>query len=159
MNENLISATLSSEDTTAIEGAITTLQQRLRFLKGLDAETRRGLPRMGDKSRAFVHKCVEVAIQNVGILPRAFDLEEYKRDVALEGQLLPIAESIRHLSELIDDTLIAVRSDAYLASLVVYQAAKYAGKGTGLDGAVDELGRRFGRKAGSVAPVPQPISK
>jgi hypothetical protein len=58
------------------------------------------------------------------------------------------------LAELIDDTNTGVRSDAYLAALTVYQSAKQAGKGIGLDGALDELGRRFVRKsAGAAAPV------
>ena len=42
-----------------------------------------------------------------------------------------------------------MRSDAYLAGLAVYQSAKYAGKNSALDGALDELGRRFVRKAGT----------
>jgi len=105
----------------------------------LDSEARRSLLRMGDKSRAFVR-----------MLPRAFDLEEFGRDVALDEALLPIAESVRQLAEMIDDTHTAVCSDAYVAALMVYQSAKRAGKGTGLDGALDGLGRRFVRKSGGM---------
>jgi hypothetical protein len=83
MNENLVSGSLSAEDVSAIKAAVETIQQKLPFLTGLDPEARRALPRMGDKSRAFVRKCLEV--------------------------------------------------------------------GTGLDGALDELGRRFVRKSGSSA--------
>jgi hypothetical protein len=114
---------------------------------------------MGDKSRAFVRKCLEVANQNPGMLPRAFDLEEFGRDVALDEALLPIAESVRQLAEMIDDTNTAVRSDAYLAALMVYQSAKRAGKGTGLDGALDELGRRFVRKSGATTQPAAPAAR
>jgi hypothetical protein len=38
---------------------------------------------MGDKSRAFVSKALEVARQNPDFLPRSFDLDEMKRDVEL----------------------------------------------------------------------------
>ena len=79
------------------------------------------------------------------------------RDVALDEAMLPIAQSIQQLAEMIDDTHTAVRSDAYLAALTVYQSAKRAGKGTGLDGALDELGRRFVRKGGA-APAPAPVT-
>jgi hypothetical protein len=113
---------------------------------------------MGDRSRAFVRKCLEVANQNPGMLPRAFDLEEFGRDVALDEALLPIAESIRKLAELVDDTHLGVRSDAYLAALTVYQSAKHAGKGTGLEGALDELGRRFVRKSGATPPAVPPAT-
>jgi hypothetical protein len=151
MNENRVSGALSSEDVAAINAAIETVRQKMPFLMGLDPEARRSLPRMGDKSRAFVRKSLEVADQNPGMLPRAFDLEEFRRDVALDEALIPIAEAIRKLAELIDDTNTGVRSDAYLAALTVYQSAKQVGKGTGLDGALDELGRRFVRKSTGTA--------
>jgi hypothetical protein len=159
MNENLVSGTLSSEDVAAVKAALETVRQKLPFLIGLDPEARRSLPRMGDKSRAFVRKCLEVANQNPGMLPRAFDLEEFGRDVALDEALLPIAESVRQLAEMIDDTNTAVRSDAYLAALMVYQSAKRAGKGTGLDGALDELGRRFVRKSGATTQPAAPAAR
>jgi hypothetical protein len=159
MNENLVSATLPSEDVAAVKSALETVRQKLPFLMGLDPEARRSLPRMGDKSRAFVRKCLEVANQNPGMLPRAFDLEEFGRDVALDEALLPITESIRQLAEMLDDTNTAVRSDAYFAALMVYQSAKRAGKGTGLDGALDELGRRFVRKSGVTAHSEPPATK
>jgi hypothetical protein len=126
-------------------------KQGLPFMKGLDPEARKSLPRMGDKSRAFVRKCLEVANQNPGMLPRAFDLDEFRRDVALDEAMLPVVQMIHQLAEVLDDTQTAVRSDAYLAALAVYSSAKMAGKGQGLDGALDELGRRFVRKSGAAS--------
>lgn len=76
------------------------------------------------------------------MLPRAFDVAEFGRDVALDEALLPIGQAIQQLAEMIDDTQTAVRNDAYLAALTVYLSAKMAGKGLGLDGALDDLGRR-----------------
>lgn len=152
MNENRVSGTLSSEDVAAMQAAVGTIKQKLPFLKGLDPEVRRSLPRMGDKSRAFVRKCLEVANQNPGMLPRAFDLDEFRRDVALDEAMLPVGQMIQQLAEMLEDTQTAVRSDAYLAALAVYSSAKMAGKGQGLDGALDELGRRFVRKSGA-API------
>jgi hypothetical protein len=159
MNENRVSGSLSSDAKAAVQSALETIRQQLPFLIGLDPEARRSLPRMGDKSRAFVRKGLEAANQNPGMLPRAFDLDEFGRDVALDEALLPIAESIRRLAEMVDDTLTAVRSDAYLAALVVYQSAKHAGKNSGLDGALDELGRRFVRKSGGGTPPATPAAR
>jgi hypothetical protein len=148
-----VSATLSSEDVAAVKAAVETIHQKLPILRGLDPEARRSLPRMGDKSRTFVRKCLEVGNQNPGLLPRAFDLNEFARDVALDEAMLPVAETIRKLSEMIEDTQTAVRSDAYAAALTVYSALKQGGKGQGLDGALDDLGRRFMRKSGGAAPA------
>jgi hypothetical protein len=153
MNENRVSAKVSTEDVTAVKGAVETIHQKLPFLIGLDAETRRAMPRMGDKSRAFVRKCLELANQNPAILPRGFDLEEFNRDVALDEAMLPIAQLIGQLAEMVDDTQTAVRSDVYLAALIVYRSAKLAGKGTGLDGVIDDLARRFMHKSGNPAAV------
>lgn len=159
MNENLVSGSLTTDASTAIKTALETIHANMPFLIGLDPEARRTLPRMGDKSHAFVHKCLELANQNPGMLPRAFDLEEFGRDVALADALLPIWQSIERLAEMVSDTQTAVRSDAYLAALTVYQTAKIVGKGIGLDSSLDELGRRFVRKAGSPHPAPAPVAK
>jgi hypothetical protein len=61
--------------------------------------------------------------------------------------------SIQQLADLVEVTYAAVRSDAYLAAMTVYQSAKLAGKGTGLDGTLDDLGRRFMRKSGDDCPA------
>ena len=83
MSENRVSASLGDAEKTALLGAIANLKSSLPFLIDLTPEERRALPKLGDKSRAFVSKALEVAIQNEDILPRSFDLEEFKRDVAL----------------------------------------------------------------------------
>jgi hypothetical protein len=99
---------------------------------------------------------LEVAIQNEDILPRSFDLEEFKRDVALFEALYPVLIAIAQLNELIEDTVLEVGSEAYAAALLVYNYAKANGKGSGLDGVVDELGKRFARKSSQGLPPPSP---
>ena len=83
MSENRVSASLGDAERTALLGAIAKLKSSLPFLIDLTPEERRALPKLGDKSRAFVSKALEVAIQNEDILPRSFELEEFKRNVAL----------------------------------------------------------------------------
>ena len=70
-----------------------------------------------------------MAQQNLDILPRAFDVDEFARDVALEEKLAGLSASFSKQAELLDDTLLAVASDAYVAALTVYQCARIAGKG------------------------------
>jgi len=154
MSENRVSASLGEAERTALLGAIANLKSSLPFLIDLTPEERRALPKLGDKSRAFVSKALEVAIQNEDILPRSFDLEEFKRDVALFESLYPVLIAIAQLNELIEDTVLEVGSEAYAAALLVYNYAKANGKGSGLDGVVDELGKRFARKSSKGAPPP-----
>ena len=68
--------------------------------------------------------------------------------------LAPIADRLQQLAELADDTVVAVGTDAYTAALVVYQMAQVAGKGAGLDGALDAMGQRFARKSRAAAKTP-----
>jgi hypothetical protein len=140
MPENRISASLTPEDKQAVMAAIATLREKF------SPEERRSLPKMGDKSRAFVQKALELAQQNEGILPRAFDLEEMRKDVQLAADLYPILLAIAQLHEWVDDTYLVVGSEAYAGALLIYNAAKMNNIG-GLDDALDELGKRFARKA------------
>ncbi|MGJ5634638.1 hypothetical protein [Nostoc sp. CALU 1950] len=147
MAENRISASLAPADKEAVMQAIATIREKLPFLVDLTTEERRTMLKMGDKSRAFVSKALEVATQNPNFLPRSFDLEEMRRDLALFEALYPVLLSLTQLQELVDDTCIASASEAYAAALAVYSYAKASGDVTGLDAVIDEMGRRFYRRS------------
>ncbi|KAM3111705.1 hypothetical protein [Phormidesmis sp. 146-33] len=143
---NRISTTLTKADRETVMEAIATIKSKLPFLVDLTAEQRQGLPKMGDKSRAFVIKALEVATQNPDFLPRAFDLDEMRRDVELFEAMYPIVVALSQLQTLVDDTTMAAGSEAYAAALQVYGYAKASGQGAGLEGVLGELGQRFHRK-------------
>ncbi|HEY9627485.1 MAG TPA: hypothetical protein V6C84_09300 [Coleofasciculaceae cyanobacterium] len=126
--------------------AITTIKAKLPFLIDLSAEERKALPKMGDKSRAFVSRALEVATQNPDFLPRSFDLEEMRKDVQLFEALFPLLMALTQLQELVDDTCLAVGSEAYASALQVYSYAKASGQGSGLDSVIGEMGQRFAKK-------------
>ncbi|MEH2354423.1 hypothetical protein [Nostoc sp.] len=152
MADNKVSAKLSSADREAVMQAITTIREKLPFLIDLTTEERKALPKLGDKSRAFVSKALEIGTQNPDFLPRSFNLNEMRQDIELFEALYPILLSLTQLQELVDDTSVAVGSEAYAAGLMVYNYAKVSGKGAGLESMVDDLGRRFARKAKKVQP-------
>jgi hypothetical protein len=152
MPDNRISASLSQADLQAVMAAIGTIREKLPFLVDLSPEERRTLPRMGDRSRGFVTQAFEIASQNSDILPRSFDLEEMRKDVEMLAALSPVITALAQLNELVDDTYMAVGSEAYTAALSVYQYARAAGKGAALDGALDALGQRFARKSRGSSP-------
>lgn len=147
MANNRASAKLSPADKEAVMNAIATIKEKLPFLIDLSTEERKSLPKLGDKSRAFVTKALEIATQNPDFLPRSFDLDEMRQDIELFEALYPILLSLTQLQELVDDTSVAVGSEAYAASLMVYNYAKASGRGAGLDSMIDDLGRRFARKS------------
>ena len=101
---------------------------------------------MGDKSSAFVTKTLEVATQNPDFLPRSFNVEEMRKDVELMQMLQPVLMVVNQLQDLVEDTYMQVRSEAYSAALIVYNYAKNSPSGSALEGVAEDLGRRFARK-------------
>jgi hypothetical protein len=154
MTENRVSATLSEADQQAVLAAIETIRQKLSFLIDLTPEQRRSLPKMGDKSRAFVSKALAIAQQNSNFLPRSFSVEEMASDVALLESLLPILVSLTRLQEQLQDTYTEVGSEAYSAALVVYQYGRNSSDGESLETLLDDMAQRFARKSRSAKPGP-----
>lgn len=151
---NRIDAALNAADRDHILDFITQIRALLPFLIDLSPEDRQSLPKMGDKSRAFVNGALQLAEHDDQFLPRSFDVAEMRRDVELAESLQPISLALRQLAEFVDDTYTQVGSEAYTAALVVYQSAKRSGQGEALDGLLDTLGQRFARKAKDSPPTP-----
>lgn len=127
-----------------IKAALEIIQQKLPFLITLSVEERRKLFKMGDKSLAFVNNSLTVAQSNRDILPASFDLDEFVRDYQLAATLTELLLGLRQMTEQVDDTLLAVGSEAMSSSLTVYDYVKTAAKKTpGLKILAQQLGERF----------------
>ncbi len=139
-----ITASVSPEDMQQIKAALQTIQKKLPFLITLSTEERRRLFKMGDKSLAFVNNSLTAAQSNPDILPASFDIQEFVRDYQLAATLTELLIALRQLSEQVDDTLLAVGSEAMSSSLTVYDYVKTAAKKTpGLKSLAEQLGDRF----------------
>lgn len=80
MNENRTSIQLSQADITAINQAIETLAQKLQpILIALEAEDKRMLGKLGEKSVSYVDKTVQYAQNNPEFLPAFIDAAEYQK--------------------------------------------------------------------------------
>lgn len=147
MINDLINAQILPEQQQAVLKAISDIQTQLPFLIDLTIADRRGLPKLGDKGRAFIDKGLVLATQNDGILPRNFDIEQYRREVTMVRELEPLILAFRQLMKRLEDTYTAVGSDAYSQTLVVYQTAKLANKNGALDEHLDSLAQRFAHRS------------
>lgn len=144
MAQQNITATLSDADIQEITAALEVIEQKLPFLVHLTTDERRKLFKMGDKSLAFVSNSLTAAQSNRNILPPSFDLEEFARDYQLSSALTTIFFRLQQLTEKVDDTLLAVNSEAMDSSLCVYDYVKAAAKRTpGLRILSEQLGERF----------------
>ncbi|MBW4659340.1 MAG: hypothetical protein KME15_11745 [Drouetiella hepatica Uher 2000/2452] len=139
-----IKATLTDAELQEIKQAIATIQQNLPFLITLSADERKRLYKMGDKRLAFVQNSLNAAQSNRNILPASFDLEGFANDYRLTLSLNELLMLLHQLTEQVDDTLVAVSSEAMSSSLTVYDYVKTAAKKTpGLKAIAEQLGTLF----------------
>lgn len=146
MPQNRISLRLEDADLVAVEDAIATLEQRLTGLIGLTPDERRELTKMGDKSEAFCRQAVITLGKHPDVLPRNFDVDEYRADLAALDALRPLLVRLQRVYDRMVDSEMALGSDLMVASLEGYAHLKVAGRGDGLDTLKEALGARFNRK-------------
>lgn len=150
--QNLVAGTLSDANKQAVLDAIATIRSKLPFLISLSDDERRSLPKMGDKSVAFMQKGYEFAQQNTDKLGADFGMADYTQDYNLEAQLREVEAALGQLSEEIGDTMIALRSDLMVRSNFVYALMKVLGKSSGaFDDMRKDMGMRF-KRPGKQAP-------
>jgi hypothetical protein len=139
-----INVILSDADLKEVRQAVATIQQKLPFLITLNTTERKRLFKMGDKRLTFVQTSLNAAQSNRNILPASFDLDGFSNDYRLATSLMEIEMLLNQLSEQVDDTLLAVGSEAMTSSLTVYDYVKTAAKKTpGLKGIAEQLGNLF----------------
>ena len=151
--ENRISVTISEEAQANILKAIEMINQNLPVLINLSASDRHMLPKMGDKSVAFVNKNLEYAKQNPAIVPTFLDMVEFEKDCIAANSIKKVLIPLVQLTEKLDDTYVLAGSEAYTAALIFYNAVKGAAKAgvPGMKTIYDDLQSRFpGRGKGVV---------
>ncbi|MBS4028914.1 MAG: hypothetical protein KGZ58_09770 [Ignavibacteriales bacterium] len=144
-----ISATLDAPNIVDVLKRIDEARAMLPFLINLTPEERETIPKMGDKTVAFVEKTIDYGNGNPQIVPPYTDLTELARDTNLNKSLAPIENALAQLHEAISDTRLAVGSEAYTASLSIYHSVRNAAKSNvpGTDTIYQDLKQRFpGRK-------------
>ena len=154
MSQNMIDLDLNPERLSAVDAALAALESELTDLLALTPDQRRQMTKMGDKSEAFCRQAVGVFGENPGVLPRNFDLDGFRRDLAALDALRPRLMRLARLHERMTDTEMALGSDLMTSSLEGYAVLKVAGEGEGLDNLRRMLSARFGRGNKPAEPVP-----
>lgn len=97
---------------------------------------------------------LQAAKNNPGILPASFDLADFERDVKLAVVLNEVLSAFRQVTSQLDDTLLAVGSEAMNAATEVYGYVKTAARKTpGLKPVATQLGERFKKARSGGAPA------
>ena len=143
--ENKVSITLPAEAVAQINQALATIEKNLPALINLTAEERQSLPKMGDKTLAFVTKALEYAKQNPSVVPVFLNVPEFEKDVVGVTALNNILKPLQQLTEKLNDTTLEAGSEAYSSAFVFYTAVKGAAKAgiPGMKTINDDLQARF----------------
>lgn len=145
MSQNLISLNLSAEQAAAARAHIAQAQASVTGLLSLDADARRSMVHMGDKSQAFVMQTLRVMEQNPQLLPPTIDLAGGLSDRAALELLLPLQEELQRFKTLVDDTIAMLGSDMLMVALEGYAQFRLSGDEHGLGDLKKDLGARWGR--------------
>ena len=140
-----ISAAISPEEIDQITADLASLQAKMPFVVKLSTAVKKTMPKLEDGRSPFVTKCLFYARKESKILPPYTNLDELERDLALFNNLQNLAKELNRMADMINDTRIAAGSDAYVAALSIYNAAKQAAKMNvpGTKAFVDDLKKLF----------------
>jgi hypothetical protein len=123
-----ISASVSTADRDAILVKLNEVKTLLPFLISLTKDERSTMLKMGDKSIAFVEKSLGHAQANTNLVPPYLDVAELNKDMALVKTITPIYNMLEQLYTSLDDTYMALGSEAFNASLTFYNTVRDASK-------------------------------
>jgi hypothetical protein len=158
MSYQNIDATISAADVQAVTDALNTIKQKLAFLVTLSNEERKTLFKTGAGRLSFIVDAAGIAQNFASIFPPSFDTAGFLRDVELFQKLNEIKLQIDSLASQVDDTCVALGSEAGQQALQVYDYGKAAQDTVpGLRPLVEQLGQHFERsRKAPVAPEPKP---
>ena len=157
MSYQNISYSLPQADIDEVKAALATINSKLPFLITLDADERKSLFKLGPKSADFVSDASSASVNFPAILPGSFDVVEYGKDTTLFKALSDIKLLVDSLQEKLDNTYMAVGSEAMTASLEVYAYVQTAADRTpGLKSVADKLKDRFKGQGKSKSVIKKP---
>src|ERR1051325_4298987 len=144
MRQNLISAQLSDADTAAAKDLIDQARAKTPFLLNLTEKERHDLPKMGQDSVAFVNLAKQGLTDYPQHIPDDFPDDEFDKDTHSSGNLWQLRLKTASYLEGIDDTLMAMGSDAMKGSNEIYGHLKVAAKNNAtIKLLVDEMAKRY----------------
>jgi hypothetical protein len=153
-----ISATLSAADIQAVKDAISAIEAKLPFRVTLTNDERKSLFKTGSSRLSLVADAAAIAQNHPNIFPAAFDTAEFLRDFTLFQQLTELKLAVDSLASQVDDTCLALGSEAAKAALQVKDYAEAAEDTVpGLKPLVEKLAQHFER-SGKTAPATPPTT-
>jgi hypothetical protein len=154
-----INATLSPADLQTIKDSFAAILGKLPFLVNLTASERKALLKTGPGRLSFVQNAATAAQNNGTIFPASFNTADFQKDVDLLATLTELGTLASSLASRIDDTRLAVGSEAMQQATLVYNYVKTAAKNTpGLKPVAEQLGEGFQKARKPKGPATPPVT-
>ena len=144
-----ISIRFTEDDLTAIDAALTQLEQRFSRLVALDAKERRRLYKMGNKTEKFCREALTVLDKNRQLASPAMDLNGALTALRTIDELRPRTKQILRLAERMRDTELALGAEVATTARQGYNAMGEYGDQHGLEGMRQMLSVRFKKRQAS----------
>lgn len=129
MSKNQISVDIPVDVVAQISTKFQEIKDLLApYMGTLTIEERKSLPKMSDKSVAFVNKVIEYTVSNPKFIPTMMDAEECKKDYKANQTLLPLHAASQQVGEIMKDTLMLCGHEAYVQALYYYGSVKLAAR-------------------------------
>ena len=142
--QNLISAEVAETTIANAIQNINDIKAGFPFLINLSTAERKKFRKMGPKSVDYVNDNVTGASQFNSSLPNDFPFVEFTKDVKLINAIYPLLVASQALTEGLNDTLLALGSDAMKEADEVYGFLKLAAKtDANAKALVEQISRRF----------------
>jgi hypothetical protein len=111
--ENLIEVDIPEGDIIEINQAFKTLDTKfLPHLANHNPEERIALPKMGDKTLAFVLKGISHMEQNPDLIPKYIDVDQINIDIEAVEMFRKHLALLIKITDLVDDTMMLSGSEA-----------------------------------------------
>ncbi|MFN0034199.1 MAG: hypothetical protein ACKVUS_03970 [Saprospiraceae bacterium] len=121
---NRISAELAEADRLRCLQLIADLKTALPFLITLEPNERKAKRNLGQGSVGYVRECLNAAQQHPEVLPNAFSVAEFEKDVRLMESLEPLTAKLNELSQMLTDTRQRLGQESLDQAGVLYDAVK-----------------------------------
>jgi hypothetical protein len=111
----------------------------------LTNDEKHSIPKMKDKTVAFVTKSYEHAVNNPILVPAYVDVIEFKKDTNAVTLLRQFQNPLMELMKALEDTMTVAGSEAYISALSFYTSVKSAAKNNvpGAQVVYEDLSIRF----------------
>lgn len=141
--KDIIDFTMAAEDGVSVEAALTTLEEKLPFLIGLNKTEIRRMSSIGQRNETFVNAAIEAGKNNPNLIPPGLSLAAVERDRIGREKLAQYSQRVQILNEKLIHTRRALGADLYAAARAIYKSLQEFGKDAGIGDLLEDLGRRF----------------